>query len=293
MPWKAVTVLYILFLIFGTLLISAAVCLVLPRLVVMVAMSGHVCRDRGIRRINAPHGSAIVCEPAPDMRRALEQYAVARTEGKTVFVGKWAPSVVYAEYDLYLYGGSGRKLKLLSVKELPSAKRGQRIPLPIDTLFVSPALRSVNGEAVRPAKRSFKPLLWAAALALFCAVALLLHALVFEIGFSHLFRDGFFLPEGSASFLIVMFLLSAATEFVAVFLLFFTKSLLSRRRGEGKAARYGAYSGPRLLFARVGCAFSNFGLRLKHSRPVLAAGRLATRLSLRAGARKRKREGRA
>lgn len=268
--------LWIFFLIMSTLLAATAIAVVLPRLVLRVRTAGYVCRDRGVRRLNTPSGSAIVCEPAYLHRGALLQYCLARQKNGVLFVGKWAKDVICAEYDLYVYDCRGKILRLLSVRELPRAGRGERISLPQDTGFVSPALRSVNGEA-QPSSRGVGPqLLYGALLVLFLAAAVTAEALFCDLAFSHLLAEGgFFFPQGSASFLTDIFFLSAAVLLVAVFSLFGAKQLFAYLRGRRRSPR----AAKRSVLRRARLALGNLFYRVRNG--IVSLGSCRAALALR------------
>lgn len=264
---------FIFLLICGTLLTGTVVAAVLPRLVVYARSGGYVCRDRGIRKVNTPEGSVIVCEPAPQYRHALRQFVLGRVGRETVFIGRWAEHVRYAEYDLYVYDRRGKAMKVLSVRELPQGGKGGKIALPQDTGFVSPALRAIDASP-RTSRPQLQPFFRSLYIVLFLTGMLFLQTLFFEIGFSHLLEEGaYYLPAGSAGFLFAMLFLSAATLAVTAFSLFGARALLARLLGGKQRSVRGAmphYPKVRSLVTKIYFALSNLFSGLKTSRFVLA-----------------------
>lgn len=281
---------WIFFLLIGMILIAVAAVLVVPRLVLFARTADHTPRDRGVRKVNTPHGSVIVYEPDPAYRGALFQFALARSgefvsvEGKlakdasrrgerVTFAGKWAKNVYCAEYALYIYDSRGKILALKTVREFPKAGVGQRFELPCDTGSVSPVLLSINGGKENLLPLGKRSLLMAGALVGFLTALQVCAALLFEIGFSHLFsEEAFYLPGGTFAFLGIALVLSAATCAVAVFVLFGGKRLFSKLFSGRRVSRFRALGivrlGKRALFA----LFNAYAI-LKTSKCALAVRR--------------------
>ncbi len=271
---------------------------VLPKLLLAVRGAGYAARDRGIRKLNFPAGSAVVYEPSSAFSFALEQYLVARIGEDAVFLGKWKKDVLYCEYDLYVYDRSRRIIGILNVRELPKNGRGEQIALPKDTGSVSPALRAVNETALPRSEKNFRRSLPAMiATALFLTLLLSLQALLFEICFFRLLSgEGSLLPEGGAGFVSLMTFLSAATVSVTVFLLFCLKrAAAGLRRLGGGISKGGAATLSRLVSRTKNLFYSvrNLFVLFYTSRFMLAlrrkTGRAAERL--RALFHKKKRAG--
>ena len=147
-------ILWIAWLLIGIFLAGLFAGTVFPRILLEMKVALHPVGDRGVEKFELPSGIAVLYEPASWMRGVLGCYQLYRANRMRAvhFIGKWVYALSDAQYVLTCFHESGRPFASYRIVEscMGGKQYTRKIPLPVDTAYVSCVLERVDGKKMRP-----------------------------------------------------------------------------------------------------------------------------------------------
>ncbi|MCH5164819.1 MAG: hypothetical protein J1G01_00260 [Clostridiales bacterium] len=207
---------------------------VLPKILFYTRFEIDGTADRGIKKIDEDDRFGIVCEPPLEARKYIKEYALTRSDDKSVLVCKLGSELNYIDYDILVFDEKDKPQRVFNVKENVTGKEYTRVvELPSGTAYVSLFVNEADGQKFR---HSFEKHASTGRVAAFIALSAVLIALAvigikvcFAYLFAGIFRESFIVLGKSTAVTAIIF---AAVTLVDI-ILTVTAFLLRRSASKG------------------------------------------------------------